>query len=348
MNYRVLACGSNGNHQLGLGHADDCDVLCEVTSLTRVGQCPRKFAFGGNHTWALFPDGTLYVAGSNEYGQCGIASPKVLTEFVPVPGKWKDVAAGWEYSVLCSCDDRVYTCGRGPKGELGLGERVTTTGTELAEVLAEVDLPALSLSISSLGCSINHTVVTYSDGTHVGWGACRKGQLGPQPSVVLPSGREKPLPVLYRPTRLQLPSGALCLGRDRTVVSDGSTITVFGTDATSQHSDATKVRAMWSSVHSLTADGQLRSFGNNLHGQLYSYDEPVVDFEVGSEHGLAVLQDGAVYAWGWGEHGNCGRKQKESVTFDYLNKLHGGEPIVHMACGLATTWLVLGPGAERM
>lgn len=338
--FTFLACGSNGNYQLGLGNDDDHDTLQDVSSLTSVGSAPQKFAFGGNHTLVLFPNGKVYAAGNNEYGQCGLPPSGPLKEFTLLPGEWKDVAAGWEFSVLCRLDGQVYSCGYGPKGELGLGPDVTKA------TMQKVDL-CTDLPIVEIKSSVSHTVARLSDGTLVGWGASRKGQLGDFPPQKGPSGKEKPLASLWVPTILPLPhSTGYTLGRDRTVLSTGDDINIYGVNSTTVNASATKVMAMWSSVHYGTnSNGKLhiKSVGNNLHGQLYQHTnvEPV-DFEVGSEHGIVLLKDNSVHAWGWGEHGNCGRSADGSVTFSQLNKIYSGEhTVVHMACGQATTWLVV-------
>src|SRR4051794_5515435 len=73
-NDMLLAFGSNGNGQLGLGHREDthlptrCIIPDEFPSISP----PKCIAAGGNHTFILFPCGRLFVTGSNAYGQCGL------------------------------------------------------------------------------------------------------------------------------------------------------------------------------------------------------------------------------------------------------------------------------------
>lgn len=71
-----------------------------------------------------------------------------------------------------------------------------------------------------------------------------------------------------------------------------------------------RIQAGWSSLtlHH-TRRGTLRGLGRSTHGQ---HPPPraggrVVALAVGSEHSVALLADGRVVSWGWGEHGNCGR-----------------------------------------
>lgn len=77
-----------------------------------------------------------------------------------------------------------------------------------------------------------------------------------------------------------------------------------------------QIQSMWTSVHILvekkdSSSNSLLSFGKNSHRQLLCGAENVESYKVGSEHGLLIFknQSSTVYSWGWGEHGNCGKKQ---------------------------------------
>lgn len=371
MPYKILACGSNGSFQLGTGDNVDTDTLREIS--VENASKPVQFAFGGNHTLILFEDGQVHACGDNSQGQCGVQKKEVIKSFTRIPGKFSKVAAGWEFSVLLSCDGDLYSCGHGPKGELGLGEKTTE-----AESLTRVELPkgVKASDIAEIQASISHVLVRTADGKFVGWGASRKGQLGKVEFQKTSKGQNKPIGQIWEPRIVDFSGSQYCMGRDRTIVakdkergeempgmSDNNKIKTNGIGVEEQNSKVgieisgkdpefvecapLIVKAMWSSVH-YTQHGQngleIISKGNNLHGQLYNFTtpSPIVDFEVGSEHGIVLLQDNTVYAWGWGEHGNCGPKQKESVTFDYLNLIYSRqEKVVQLACGLATTWLVI-------
>ncbi|KAM9931477.1 hypothetical protein OXX80_008876 [Metschnikowia pulcherrima] len=350
MSFQVLACGSNGSYQLGLGNDDDHDSLQAVIGLEEFACTkPKQFAFGGNHTFALYPNGELFATGENKHGQCGVVTPEILKKFTRVPGSWKHVAAGWAFSILCSFSDELYCCGYGPKGELGLGENRVS-----AHNLEKIELPEISgsASISEVKCSINHIVVKLDSGEFLGWGAARKGQLGIQEPVVTKSGKIKPKPALWEPQILPFKAETFCLGRDRTILVN-DTITILGSEPLELNVKAHTVKAMWSSIHyiqdngrkhELDGENRIVSVGNNSHGQCFDYNmmSSMKAFAVGSEHGLVLLGNNSVFAWGWGEHGNCGIMRDENVTFDYLNKIYeGDDEVVEIAGGLASTWLVV-------
>lgn len=340
MSYNILACGSNGNYQLGTGDDNDYDTLTNIP--ITLSSRPVQFAFGGNHTLLRLEDGHVYVCGNNQYGQCGIADVETVRKFTQIPGKWAKIAAGWEFSVLVSESGSIFTCGHGPKGELGIGAGITKSLT-IRKVLLPPELA--NCVVNDIKASIGHVLVQCTNGRYFGWGNCRKGQLGP-PEFQKTARGNKPIGLYWTPRGVDVEGSLFCVGRDRSIFSGSKGITIIGKDPQFIACTPLKVQAMWSSVHyGLDVDGRVGIFsqGNNLHGQLFNFAIPgeLEDFEVGSEHGIVRLQDNSVYAWGWGEHGNCGRKQSDSVTFDYLNQIYSGTHQVElMACGLATTWIV--------
>lgn len=301
----IFSCGSNGLGQLGLGHDEDTnrlEAVFEPLSAVRAIEC------GGNHTLVLCCDGTVWASGDNTYGQCGHEG-ELSQAFVAIPGKWRTVACGWEFSVLVG-DDGIYTCGYGPKGELGRGKTELKLGLHRISDLTGVEY---------VGACMNHVVVQTSSEMW-GWGVGRKGQLGP-----LVTGN------VFEPTRLDLPYGRPVLGRDFTVVNGG----VYGKFDYELPTGLQSPLAMWSSVHWL--DQTVQGAGNNRHGQVLDPPAPCDQFTTGSEHGIMVRDD-EVLAWGWGEHGNCGVIAEGVVTG--LNSLGRFDGIEMIAGGQATTWVV--------
>ncbi|WPK26153.1 hypothetical protein PUMCH_003501 [Australozyma saopauloensis] len=349
MPYNLLVCGSNGLYQLGLGNDDDhCEL--QLVDLPFVAhEKPKAFAFGASHTLVLFPNGKVFASGSNEFGQCGIAGAKILQTFCEIPGTWTDIAAGWEFSILKSNEGHFYSCGHGPKGELGLGE-----GVRVATEPTKIEFGSkLGSGVCKIQASMSHVVVQLHNGSLLGWGTCRKGQLGNVPTVLNSQGKPKPPMGLWEPTVLSYAPVIDCkVGRERTLLirEEGATTITECNDediATPMNglliSPATsgiKFQCGWSSAHVL-AYSQLYGFGKNLHGQVFQHDQftgDVEDFEVGSEHGVLLAKDNTVYAWGWGEHGNCGPNHDDFK----ISKLYegGNNKVVAMACGLATTWII--------
>jgi len=75
--------------------------------------------------------------------------------------------------------------------------------------------------------------------------------------------------------------------------------------------------------------------------------ESIVSIACGSEHSLALGESGAVYAWGWNEHDNCGvpNRQYGNVTTDsirYPIRVPFPEPVKVevIGCGAGTSFAV--------
>ncbi|KAJ5907538.1 hypothetical protein N7495_000220 [Penicillium taxi] len=297
---------------------------------------------------------------------------------------FKFVSATWEGSILVASvryisidsaaeviGDRVYVLGSTPKGELGLGEKVHTAvpGTFIP------NFPPTGSKITALASGMWHAVAVLSTENVCGWGASRKGQLGE--SLKAQKIAWKPSPVEGVPFRT---TGALC-GREFTVFlgrRDRGELKVFGDSnnrwgvldvpSSLRLNDSSAVShidvgASWSGVYVCVAPvetsnsssavppaGTLVAWGRNDRGQLPPSDlPPLTHLAVGSEHVVALLQDGSVAVFGWGEHGNCGLDTDPhgNVAGSYnLIPLSGdiiaaGEKVVRVGAGCATSWLIM-------
>lgn len=346
----LFAFGSNGNGQLALGNEDDTHVPtpCVVPSDCPT-VAPKSIRAGGNHTFLLFPNGRLFATGLNEHGQCGI-SPSVASSFksfheVPAPpgdpgSGWDFVAAGWEFSVLVSSSGRAYSCGRGSRGELGLGEKSTaSTPTEIH------GLPRGR--VASLACGMAHAIIVFDEAGAFGWGAGRKGQLGELSEKFISTPRK---------VDLDFPPAKIVCGREFSFVvsADGDRHAVLGGErygiaGTSPSQGSLKgwkqVGASWGGVNVLLETGKIVSWGRNDKGQLAPAGLGSVErIAIGSEHGVAVTRSDLgvrAVSWGWGEHGNCGRPREEGggdVIGDVAEVAVPGR-LVDVGAGCATSWL---------
>jgi protein ATS1 len=318
----LFSFGSNGNGQISLGHTEDthvptpCRVPADFPTLP-----PKQIVAGGNHTLVLFSSGRLFATGSNKYGQCGIRTSfcDSLLSFQEVPSppdknpdsKWALVSAGWDFSILVSDQGEIYSCGNGPKGELGLG--ISNCSAELTKIM-----PFSETRITSLASGMAHTVVLLESGEVYGWGAARKGQIG--------HPIEK---AIFEPRKIELsfPAFGVVCGREFSFVvsRDGYQHAILGDDGRfSIRAGAPiegdlkgwkKIGASWSTVIVLLQDGSVRAWGRNDKGQIPSKNmSNVKDIAIGSEHGVALaVVKGAekLVAWGWGEHGNCGKMKND-------------------------------------
>lgn len=338
----LLGCGSNGNYQLGNGNDDDqyqftpgkFRVGSNLTS--SLPSKPHKVVCGGNHTLIVFESGELYACGDNTYGQCGIdndtlGDPSHIKVFTKVDGVWKNAACGWEFSVLIDVNNQIFVCGLGLKGELGLGKHITKTNLTKLESMCGVD-------VVDIKASLNLVIAKDVNGNYFGWGDSKKGQLIEKLILYEPKSVIFPISEIQD---FQVTKNCLILSTKNSIRSIGKV--PEGLSSTIQLNNIECVKAMWSSIH-YKQGKSIRSFGNSRHGQKFpgSLDSEDFTFEVGSEHGLVYIRD-RLYAWGWGEHGNCGlsdRPGHDQIIFDQLNHIYTGH-IQLIAGGCATSWIVV-------
>lgn len=335
-----------------------------------------RIAAGGNHTVVLFRDGRAYATGCNVDGRCGQdVSKESLDRFVrvaisdPVTGRevwlFKDVSATWEATFLVADmdlggedgdgdGDVVFAIGSGVKGELGLG------GSEKAELARRVPvpLPRRGARVRSIASGMGHSVVVLENGEVYGWGGARKGQLG--------NGEEggvKERKIVWEPVRVQgVPFRAVdvACGREFTVLvgnRDAGEVVVLGSPdnkwgvfADMPASDLLKgckvVYASWHGVYVHQRDSSVVAWGRNDRGQLPPADlgNPT-QLAIGSEHGMGLLDDGTVVAFGWGEHGNCGPDTDAQGNVSRICSrislaLEDRASVVGIGAGCATSWII--------
>lgn len=361
----LCAVGSNGSGQLGIGHKLDVSTPKQVIIDFSEDVEVQAISAGGSHTLILTSDGKLYSSGDASAGARGLTPADGFTDgaFIPVifsssgetPLHVTLCAATWEASIIVAKDahgrsNRLFTFGTGNKGELGQGELLFRSSK--AEPVK--NFPPAGTEIVVLAAGMNHVVVVLDNGDVYGWGNGRKGQLG------------EPSTVVYEPRRIAhhlTHPGAVC-GKDFTFLTVEATgdYQLLGSDKhditagiPAKFSGWDAVGAGWGSVTVLLEDGTLKSGGRDDHGQLAPANLPkILQVAVGTEHTVAITEEGDVVAWGWGEHGNCGpttvndvRKPNGLVSKDVMEEsvekgvLPKGIRASFIACGAATSFILL-------
>lgn len=353
----LLAFGSNGSGQLGLGHEDDVSApqTCALPPSFEAAAHVR-IAAGGNHTLVLArskpcsPDAlssVMYASGDNSDGRCG-NSPRRLNTFRHADLRINNGAplydvklcsATWEASIFVTTKDEIFSCGTGLKGELGLGEEVTQATTPQLII----NFPPKDTRIVDLASSMGHTVAVLSNGDVYGWGQGRKGQLG------------HPAGICWEPRKINgigfKAVRAVC-GKDFVYVigtPEEGTHTVLGSDKWSVRSTAPdsiagwkSIGASWGGIYLLLESGKLIGWGRNDHGQLPPANIPLIEyFAAGSEHVLVRTKTGKILAWGWGEHGNCGAPTAAGGddVADRWNEIEVEGVVMGVGAGCATSWI---------
>jgi alpha-tubulin suppressor-like RCC1 family protein len=222
-------------------------------------------------------NGTVLTWGLNEDGQLGLGDTTNQLSPTTIPGLTGVLAvtAGNFHSLSLKADGTLLSFGENGDGQLGLGD--TTDRLIPTRVGAQFD-------VTDVSSSSFHTIALRANGSVVGWGNNSSGQLG----VSQLSSGSIPVP--------QLVPGI---------------------------SNATQVATGGSSSVAVNADRRVLVWGDNSSGQLgngviggSSFTPGLVQnlfdvrsVAVGSDHVLALLENGTVFAWGddtFGQLGNGG------------------------------------------
>ena len=298
--HHLYVFGSNGEGQLGVP-AEDIISKPVLAGSWPVKQDIESVSSGDNHSLILSSDGSVHFAGSTKKGQFGVEESQngrcerfdsSLRERILL------CAAACEscsYIVDSNGQSSIVTEGTGHWGE---------SNSEEPHVLSH---PAVDFAAGGW-----HYVVVLSNGDVMGWGKSRLDQLGPklavQQRVTKPTLIEENIP--FKPVKV------VC-GKEFTyLASDPSTgeHSLLGRDKFSLRSSMPahirgwkSIGATWSAIFVLFEDGSLTAWGKENMWKLLPKDLPLIErMAVGSEHVLALTNDGRLISWGWGKHGNCG------------------------------------------
>ncbi|KAL1124353.1 hypothetical protein AAG570_000982, partial [Ranatra chinensis] len=298
----VFGCGLNNAGQLCHQKNTEITKFIPIDNLSdrNVIQISSKW----DSTFALTRNHECLGWGANSYGQLGSPPTSLLTTRQPItliPYLAQQVEAGLRHCAILTPEGYVMTSGDNRKGQLG-------------HPPSQSFQPVCDLSnVRSVACGQHHTLALTANDRLYGWGCNKFGQLGLNPELQ---------PNVRSPTEIPVPPGSI----------DGCTIVLSG----------------WTHSAMLTGSGTVINWGRNKYGQLGVPPEQkpngwkpevledvrkVVQLELGSEHTLALLEDGVVMSWGWNEHGSCGVNHTQDVTTPRSIQLSGKAMMVAAGTG---------------
>ncbi|MCL1808999.1 MAG: stalk domain-containing protein, partial [Clostridiales bacterium] len=225
-------------------------------------------AGGSSHAAAIKNDGSLWIWGSNRYGQFGDGT----TESQSSPKKIMDgvasVAVGHYHTLVVKTDGSLWACGLNNSGQIGNGA-IGTTENPVSSPVRIMD------SVSAASAGQSHSMALKKDGSLWAWGNNSCGQLGDGTA----ESSSAPLKIMEG-------IAAISAGSETSlaVKTDGS-LWAWGEGRAGQLGDGSYGRAKVNPVKVM---------------------EDAVSAASGSNHCLALKTDGSIWAWGYNQYGQVG------------------------------------------
>ncbi|XP_032917712.1 secretion-regulating guanine nucleotide exchange factor isoform X3 [Catharus ustulatus] len=289
MEPQLFAWGANSYGQLGLGHKEDVlvpqalkDVFCKCQDIASI-------AGGGGHSALTTGTGQLFVCGHNKDGQLGLNHTEDVLRFTLCTALSgfcvKQVACGWDFTIILVESGLVLSCGSNSFGQLGLPQISSPC-------LIPQKIESLKEKVVNVAAGLRHALAATDRGLVLQWGTGMA-------SRAKRASQGKALPLFLT-------------AKEPCEVAGLEDVKVKAVAAGSYHSV------------SLTDEGHLYVWGSNKHGQLVSRDiflaEPKkIDTQCfshekigavwsGWTHLVAQTEAGKVFTWGRVDYGQLGRQ----------------------------------------
>ena len=251
----------------------------------------RLFTSGtSGSVFASMSSGHLFAWGCNDQGQLGVGFTRHVWHPIPVngvvgrPGVYvSNVATSRYHTLVLTEDGRVFSFGANLNGELGIGSRSPSVSDP--KLIEDFSHPCVSVAVG-----LHHSAVCTSNGDLFTFGSNERGQLG--------QGTKFPTGILV-PSRVG--GGASELGALRVYPVKCGTAQTFVLD------DCGVVHAFGENAQGQLGLGHTRNV--NIPTPVVSLNANegfVVDIEVGTDHAMACMRDGRVFAWGKNRNGEVG------------------------------------------
>lgn len=278
----LFGCGWNHRNQLAIKDTANKPTLTAITleSDAVMGEIV-DIACGWDSTAAIDSNGSLFVWGSNAFGQIGFPLETVKCTHrphhlvLPEGRKVREVSFGLHFLAIWTQDNRIYFVGRIKTIELDCSSIEWNGGKCWQLNVDETKMKRLD-GLKFIASGQRHFTFAVADEDEslvYGVGDNRFEQRAP---VRLPGGLSR-----------------LRCGWTHNAAMAGGCIFLWGRNTY----------------------GQLASSDTELSGlqQVRCEDSDAVELYLGAEHCVAVSEQGAVYTWGWNEHGNCGNGSVDNV-----------------------------------
>ena len=203
--------GSYNRGQCGQGKNKDIDIPKKIDFFKINNLKAKKVSCGGYHTIVLCENGLLFGFGKGDYGQCGFGEsedsnvPKLIKFNTKLYAKYEinlndekneipnledleniennfendlnniiniiDIKCGGDHSMFLSNTGRVYTCGHGYTGQLGLGNNKNINKPTIVMSLT-------NKTVKKIAAGWSHSLVLTDEGNVYVCGCGKYGELG--------------------------------------------------------------------------------------------------------------------------------------------------------------------------
>ena len=292
--------GCNDNGQVGKKRVNDKYVMwykgrffprrivtpCQSVPV-QVMEDVAQISAGDYFTAAVKSDGSLWMWGSNLYGELGTDHKKDQNNRIGwacrkeptfVMEDVADVACGAYHTLILKTDGTLWACGNNESGQLGIED----TDNQAVPVRVMTDVAAISAGRA-------FSAVIKTDGTLWTWGENQYGQLGTGDT----RSRQEP-------TQVMTDVAQVSLGADQTfAVKNDGTLWGWG----------------WDQFNQLGTGQPLAEDGAQRHStEPVQVMADVAMVDAGTWSALAVKTDGTVWTWGSDFSGQLGTNGKGDLT----------------------------------
>mmetsp|Transcript_35801 Transcript_35801/g.55083 ORF Transcript_35801/g.55083 Transcript_35801/m.55083 type:complete len:595 (+) Transcript_35801:211-1995(+) len=301
----VFSWGRGEDGQLGIGDTSDQHEPTYVDALRGVGV--KQIACGSGHTVVLTTDGEVYTWGRGDDGRLGHGD----NGWKYVPRKAQElngkvivqVTCGSYHTAAVAANGDLYTWGGGMYGKLGHGGENGQTTPKRVEGLN-------GIPVSQIACGSRHTAVITANGKLYTWGDKENGVAGHGET----EGHQ------YTPRLLEKLSSK----------------------------NIVQLSACGFHTGCLTDSGEVYTWGEGKFGRLghgherNGHSPRLVEALLGKRpsliscggfHTAVATQDGRIYTFGGGEHGQLGHGDKINKTKPTLVQALEGIFISQITCG---------------
>jgi alpha-tubulin suppressor-like RCC1 family protein len=282
-NGTVMAWGRNADKELGNGTQPNSDVPLVVSGLSEVAAIS---AGPGEHSLALLKNGTV-----ESWGHSFFFGPSHAPEVVSGLSGVKAVAAGRFFSLALLENGTVESWGNNG-GKLGDGateDSETPVNVCAVGTVGPCPTGPYLEGVAAIAASNEHSLALLANGTVVAWGTNNQGQLG--------NGTETSSDV---PVAVNGLSGVKAISADQNdslALLGNGTVKAWGINADGQLGDGTSTGPETCGEVKLACSKKPVEV-SGLSG--------VTSIAAGGAHNLALLENGAVLAWGRNTRGQLG------------------------------------------